>query len=362
MLFGIAAIADHFIAYDPSFPYVVSELQMHNVPRWIYSFANFDGVHYLTIAREGYMYERYIQAFFPFYPFVLLHSLHLIFPSIDLLIAGLVISNLACLGFFILWFYFVKALSNEKTAWTSLGVLFLFPTSFFLGSLYTESLFLLFATGAFFAAHKKVWWLTGLMTLLACATRLVGIFIVPAIVIDIYMQTKRLPKFSTLLWIGIGSLGLLSFMAYLDVYFHDPLFFLHVQPNFGAGRTSTLVLYPQVVWRAMKILLTAHDGPARYFIYIEEFVTGTVGLLGTILSFQKKHLGLWLFGIGAFLLPTFTGTFSSMPRYILVVIPLFIWIAEHIQQRLWVKYLYFIISAILLVLNFVLFIQGYWVA
>ena len=152
-------------------------------------------------------------------------------------------------------------------------------------------------------------------------------------------------------------------MWYLNIHFQDGLYFFHVQSEFGGGvRQETFVSYPQVIYRYMKILLTVRPFNFKYFSYLQDFVVSTFGLGMLLYSFKKVKLSYVVFGLLAFFTPTVTGTFSSMPRYILVSFPIFIILAIFSEQSKLFKYLWFISSGILLVLNTVLFIQGYWVA
>src|SRR5690242_7110394 len=68
--FVAAAIAPKLLpAFGNRFPYV-EILRETGLPHWIWSFGNFDGVHYLRIAKDGYAYQ-YTQAFFPLYPILI---------------------------------------------------------------------------------------------------------------------------------------------------------------------------------------------------------------------------------------------------------------------------------------------------
>jgi hypothetical protein len=69
-----------------------------------------------------------------------------------------------------------------------------------------------------------------------------------------------------------------------------------------------------------------------------------------------------LFALVAYLLPTLTGNLSSMPRYVLVLWPVHLWWADYISQKPKLRLAYFVISSILLIINFSLFVQGHWVA
>ncbi len=388
ILFIIATLAPIFFEYKPTFPFYDVYLQTSGMPAWIYSFANFDGVHYITIAEKGYHAAANIQAFFPLYPIIIsfLNALTITNMSVVL---GLLISNISFLFLLYVWCFFIKDTISSTIAWRSLILLLIFPTSFYFGSMYTESVFFLFVIASFFSAHKKKWWLAGLFATLASATRIVGIFLVPALLFELLEQnnvfssfqfrlipTLQWKKVGTLIyktllqqwknvsWIIVGSLGLVGYMIFLYKEFNDPLYFFHVQSEFGSGRQESIILFPQVVYRYIKIFLTVRPIDWKFYAYIQEFVMtlGTLTIL--ILSFRKKYKiqTSWLiFSLLCFFLPTLTGNFSSMPRYILICFPLFLTIA-HMTKKQWKYILFFLISLVLLILNTMLFIQGYWVA
>lgn len=374
-LLVVGTLAQSIIKYEPSFPYAYTVLNTYHLPQWLYSWSGFDGVHYLKIAENGYVGTALIQAFFPLYPFSI-RFVNII--TSNTIISGLVISNLLFLSLLITWWSLIKRTYNSKIAWLSLVILVSFPTSLFFGAVYSESLFLFLAIAAFLAADHQKWWLVSLLAMLATATRLVGIFLVPALLIELADQkhffTHLLKKKSTkafsfiskyilqILLILTGSLGLLSYMFFLNSEFKDPFYFFHVQEEFGGGRSESIVLYPQVVWRAFKILLTARPINLKYLAYAQEFLFGT-GTLVLLLAYIKKIKASHLFfALAALILPTLTGTFSSMPRYVLVCFPVYIILAKLIENSKVRQVAYFLVSILLLVVNTILFIQGYWVA
>ncbi|MDH5533416.1 MAG: hypothetical protein OEX81_03250 [Candidatus Pacebacteria bacterium] len=380
-LFLIGYFANNILTYLPSFPYA-KRLATYGLPQWLYSWANFDGVHYLTIINKGYFGTGLIQAFFPLFP---LSIKYLDFIN-NSLITGLIISNILTFFLIISFYMFSKVFFKEKK-WLTLFVLLTFPTSFFFGSFYTESLFLILVLQTFIFAEKKKWIWAGILIALASATKIVGILLVPALLIEYFLKDKNIFEIINLsknkksrntfiksikerftkntprhvLFIFIGSLGLLAYMNYLWLKFDDPIYFFHVQSEFGGGRQESIILYPQVVYRYLKILITARPFDLKYFAYVQEFIAGTIGLLLLFISSKKIKLSHLFFVLGAFFVPTLTGTFSSMPRYILVCWPIFFVIADLLKNNK-IKYLYFSFSLVFLIINTILFIQGYWVA
>lgn len=378
----ISASADNFLPYQPSFPYADGILDAYELPRRIYSWGNFDGVHYITIIKKGYLKVDLIQAFFPGYPYLAKIANTGIQNAF---ISSFLVSNIAFIVFLYVWYRFISEEFSKKIAQISTAFILIFPTSFFFGALYTESLFMLCVITTFWATRKKKYWLVALAIAFASATRVTGILLLPAVFLEIIwpklqlttkkislkqLYTKFLKGFSKLpnyfiplSIVSLGSLGLFFYMIYLYRNFDDSMYFFHVQSEFGGGvRQETLVSYPQVFYRYLKILFTLNPLDLKYFSYVQDFVVGTVGLLVLLYSATKTRLSYVVFSLLAFIVPTLTGTFSSMPRYILVCFPIFIVLALWAEQSRVFKYLWFISSGFLLVLNTVLFIQGYWVA
>lgn len=381
LLIVISQQADHFLPYAPTFPYAHDLLAQFHQPRWLYSFANFDGVHYLTIVQKGYVGTGLIQAFFPLYPAIVKGATLFGFSN---LIAALIVSNGALIAALLALFALARRDFTTRQSWNSVFALLLFPTALFLGSVYNESTFLLLVLLSFLAARRQRWLLAGVLAAGASATRVVGIALVPALLFEIYQSyattsLRRLWQrrdfhafFSSIIEVMathkpavvsvlVGALGLLGYMFYLQLTFGDAFYFLHVQSEFGASRSESVVVYPQVIWRYFKILTTAQPFSWSYYTWVLEALAGTLGLAGLIAAIGRVRASYLVFAFGAFIIPTLTGTFSSMPRYLLVCFPLFLLMGRLSSARAtWVSYLVF--SALLLIINTILFVQGFWVA
>ena len=121
-------------------------------------------------------------------------------------------------------------------------------------------------------------------------------------------------------------------MNYLNYAFGDPLLFYSVQNDFGAQReTGRIVMLYQVFWRYVKMLLTVKVSSLLYYRVILEFLAGLFGLILSILSFRDVRKSYALFAFLAYILPTLTGTFSSMPRYVLPLFPLFVVLSKRLN-------------------------------
>ena len=358
--------------FPTSGAYLYTEKNIVLSPHWLWSRANFDGIHYLGIARGGY--GLYQQAFFPLYPRLVGFISHLFLGKT--LLGGWVL-NLVC--FYLALFFFYKLLKidfSEKISRRTLIYLLLFPTAFFFSMIYTEALFFLLIVGSFYFARNKVlsqtgsyfarnkrWWLAGILGALASATRLVGIFLLPALLFEWWQQKKSQKWDLSLLPIFLIPVGLLAYMLFLKQHYGDSLMFMHVQAFFGAGRSAgRLILLYQVFWRYFKMLVTVDKQTLTYFVVVLEFLTALSFLTLIIFTYLKRWYPYLIFMTLAFIAPTLTGTFSSLPRYVLVLFPGFILLGLWAEKYKWVRILYPILAIPLLIFCLILFTRGYWVA
>lgn len=322
--------------------------------------ANFDGIHYLRISSGGYSLHQ--QAFFPLYPTLinLLRSgLH-----INHLFSGIIISNVSLLIFLFFFYKLIELDWDGSTARTTLIFFLAFPASFFLGMVYSESLFLVLAVTSFYCARKGRWLLAGILGGLASYTRILGVFLLPALVIEWAKQghLKNLKsKFKSLAFLSLVPCGLFYYMAFLWRKYKDPLMFVHVQPYFGAGRSGgKIILLYQVFWRYIRMALTTKFDPLYFTVWLE-FLSAVFFLLFIFLSFKKKiRLSYLIFAVAAYVLPTLSGTLSSFPRYALPLFPCFILLGT-IKNKL-AKTALAIIFSILSAISAAFFFRGYWIS
>jgi len=367
----------------------------------VWSRANFDGFYYLKIARDGYQYLQ--QAFFPGYPH-LIHFGHHFWHSY--FGVAIFISNLSLLLVLWLWQKLLASTGHKgPIIRKSMLLLMIFPTSFYLISAYSESLFLFFVLAAFYLLEKRLYLLAGVLAAAASYTRPVGIFLLPALWVGYYQQVsrrkmkirlksaeikirqngwryfwqifnKRFAAVRSLLFLSIGAAGFLKYTFFLKSTQNDWLYFIHVQPGFGAQRSiNKVILIYQVIWRYLKMIVTVD---VRQWLYFNVWFELTISLIffGLLLWgwYRRREYKLrdsWLtFASFAYIVPTLTGTFSSMPRYVLVCFPTFIVLAELLSEwkkrpwgrRIHIEKLYLIFSVALLFLAAMLFEHGYWIS
>jgi hypothetical protein len=366
-LFLIAFLSIYLLpVFGARFPYADRVLEITHLPNWVWGFGNFDGVHYLRIAQDGY-FAQYSQAFFPLFP-ILIRIFSFIFPrvqSLDISIftdpayfySGIILSNAFFLGALYVLYKLINIDFKKDIAFLSMIVLLTLPTSFFFGSIYTESLFLLLAVSAIYLTRKGHFFWAAVLISLSTATRITGVLLIPLFLIEAF-QSKRKINYT---WTLITPIGILAYMFYLKVSFGDALYFLTSQPAFGAGRIGNgIILLPQVIYRYAKIFLTTKILTLPFFNAFLEFAATLVPLSLLLTYIKKMRLSYWVFSISALLLGTLTGTLSSMPRYALISVIFLLPLMVSRFRKIAIPFA--IVSAVLEAVLLMLFIRGYWIA
>lgn len=150
VLFAIAHSAQYILLFSQSFPYASRFLTPSLLPQWIWGFANFDGVHYLSIALNGYE-AKYIQAFFPLFPLIIRWFSQFVNDE-HVITSGFLITFLFYYVFLILFDKLLQLDYEREIRLRIISWVFVFPTAFYFVSLYTESFFLMLVIGSFFCS------------------------------------------------------------------------------------------------------------------------------------------------------------------------------------------------------------------
>ena len=140
-----------------------------------------DSNHYIFLADKWYTNQgddRLLIVFFPLYS-ILIKFVKIFVPNT--IVSGILVSNI-CLIF--TCFYLVKLVEpdyGQETGFRVVKYLLIYPFSFFLSIVFTESLFLMLLVMFFYYMRKKDWLLAGFLGFFASLSRLYGILLlVPA--------------------------------------------------------------------------------------------------------------------------------------------------------------------------------------
>jgi hypothetical protein len=320
-----------------------------------------DAVHYLDIARRGYYGTD--MAFFPLYPGLI--KVVSLFIG-DRLLAGLLISNVA-LFFGCLFFYkLVEHQYNRTIAHRAVFYVSIFPTAIFFSAVYTEALFFALTVASFYYIREKKWLTAGLLGGLAAMTRVEGVllfvpFAIEALFPEGRFAGRELLTFSTrTLRVLAGSalipLGLLAYMGLLWVLRGDPLYFTHVQSHWDRH-----LAFPWVsIIHAFQTIAKTHLPVTLAGQVIElAFTTLMLGVL--VASIGRMRWSYWVYMLLSIVVPMSTSSLMSMPRFALVLFPMFMMLAVW-GTRPAVNNAIVSFSLSLLGLFTVLFADWYWVA
>lgn len=325
--------------------------------------ANFDGIHYLFIAGNGYTNNF---GFFPFYPLTIKFVSVLLFAQnpfdLTYFISAFFISNIAFLFSLVVFYKLLLFDYSRKQIKQIILTLLLFPTSFFFGSLYSESLFLLFLFLSFYFARKKQWVIASFFGLLLSLTRFVGICIFPILLYEYFKTPNK--SFKNFLRSGLWAvpIGLIGYSIYNYILQKDFLYFIHAQGNFANNRSvDSIVLFPQTIYRYVKILLTLPSSQYEWWVASLELGSFVFAGLALYIAWKKKvRFSYILFSLLAVLIPASSGTFSALPRYILIAFPMFI--ALGLLTNKFLKLIYFLVCLILSFILLYFFSKGYFIA
>lgn len=160
---------------------------------------------YLNIARNWYVNhgeDRFLIVFYPLYP-ILIRVLSYLIP--DYFLAGLVISTFSLIIASIYLYQLVQLDFNEQVAYNSVIFLLIFPFSFFMGLVLSDSLFLALTVMTFYYMRKRKWFLAGLLGGLASLTRNFGILLLIPVGIEYLAATKLVQMIKAKNWRKIFS-------------------------------------------------------------------------------------------------------------------------------------------------------------
>ncbi|WP_169217591.1 glycosyltransferase family 39 protein [Brasilonema sp. UFV-L1] len=329
----------------------------------IKSFEYGDVGDYINIAQNGYEARPFSVdrqanwAFYPFYPIALKISSFFIS---NILVCGIVISNIFFL-FSVVYLYKLISLDyNKNIAILTSTLMIIFPTSYFLSRPGPEALFILLVTSSLYYARKKQWLLSGILSALSVLTRLQGIFLFLPLIYLYYQQYRNSKEHNWgILSVLLMPVSLLAFMLHL--YFLTGNFFA----SFAIQKAWNQDLsYP---FRPILDYLLNHS-LISYYGWDLTLISIIFMLLAVILTILmlKNKLITWDYKIYTFLsmlLIVSRNTSQASLRFMLPVFPLYLMLSLLIQNKKFAYNYIFFIFISLQVFYFLSFIYHYnWAA
>lgn len=312
-----------------------------------------DAVHYLDIASIGY--HGTDMAFFPLYP--LLIAILGKFTG-NHLIAGLLISNAA---FFFGLLYLYKWVEHEFDRGVARRAIFyisIFPTAVFFSAVYTESLFFALTVASFYYIREHKWLIAGVIGLFAALTRSEGVLLVIPFFIEWYSayRSGQRSLFRPAIAIGLIPLGLALYMAYLWVLNGDPLYFSHVQIHWNRHFAPPWVAFGHSLY-----VIGHAKSPQTVANQFLELAFTVMMIAVMAAGYKRLRPSASAYMALSILIPMSTSSLMSMPRFALVLFPMFTILALW-GQKPSVNNVIVALALPLLGLFTVLFADWYWVA
>ncbi|MEZ5429212.1 MAG: hypothetical protein R2747_23395 [Pyrinomonadaceae bacterium] len=316
-----------------------------------------DAINYIKISEIGYVghgEDRFLIVFFPLYP-LLVAGLKLIVR--DSLLSAFLITGLASLALGLVFRQLVRLDHPERTAQAAVFFMFIFPTSFFLHIPYTESLFLALTIGSFLAARKRSWLVVGILGGLACITRINGVFIFPALLFEIW-QEYRETKDINLGWFSLCFLpvGFLLYLTLNYVVAGDPFRFMDYQSQHWYRHFR----FP---WYGIRDAVGRffYEQPDRAIMYsVQELIFVVIGLAAIIAGWRHLRHSYRFWMVANWLLFISTSFVLSVPRYTLILFPLFILMALASVRSRWANMIMTVWSLMFLAFFIGQFVREQW--
>ncbi len=303
------------------------------------TFARFDTGYFEGIAWGGYQspivdgeYGRSNIAYFPVYP-MLMRYVGNVFGRHHAIyyLAGIGISW-ACYVLAMVALYHLARLDLPRRMAARATVLIsVFPFAFFYGVAYSESTFLLFTVLAFYGFRTRRWLLGGVCGAVATATRVPGIFMLPALAWIAWRSAapEMRERAKAAGGLALAASGFGAYCLFIYRLTGNPLEWAATLQRWnyhvgGAPWTAPFTLLAHLATHPYAYL--AGDRMAPYDTLYG--VTGILFLVAIPFVWRRFGAGYGLFMLLNLLLPLSSGTFEGVGRYCSVLFPCFIWLAS----------------------------------
>jgi len=320
----------------------------------------YDSGWYIEIAQRGYSFTEQASAFFPAWP-IIIKILASLLPFIEIRLLAFVFVQFICLAALLAFYKLVKDQFEQETAYLSVKYLLFFPTALFLGTTYTESLFLLLIFLSVIFARNRNYLAMFLVSVFVGLTRLSGSVTVILLVLIIYANEFKTRSSWWKTVFALGPLvGLGIYCLYLKLYSGDYLAFLHAQQAWN--RSFGFEGFIQLFTELRNLLAFPFSG---FSDVTSSMVGGSLlisGIVVLIIASKKLKADLVFYALAAIIFPLFSGSFISYNRYFLAAFPVFIALGIFANKNKNLDTLITVLFLLFQGLFIAMFTRGYWVA
>jgi hypothetical protein len=326
------------------------------------TFARWDSGWYVGIARDGYRFVeggRSNLAFFPAYPLSMRYAGYLLGGRTEhFFLGGILVSWVAFIAAMTLLYRLARLDLDEAGADRAVIYAAVFPSAYFFGLVYSESLFLCLMLTTVYAIRTRRWLVVGVVGALAMCSRVNAIVAMPALAWLAWRAAGRDREqlISAGLALAGAGLGFLAWCGYVYVSSGNPFEWAASITRWSyhpgdAPPWAPLFGLAEALWtRPYHYLTTEHQ--ALYDTY-NGLVAGAV-VASTPFVWWRLGAGYGLFMAANLALPLSTGQFEGLGRYCSVLFPFAIWLAASVRSAT-VHHLALVVFATLFMLGLSLF-------
>jgi len=326
---------------------------------WLTLWNRWDAIHFLNVAENGYQASgnaRFEIVNYPLFPW-LTRFVALLMGNYVL--SGLIVVTIASIAAGLLLQELIALDHSRAIARRAVWFMFIFPTSYVLHVPYSESVLLALAIGSFLAARKERWALAGILGALACLSRVNGLMLVPALMVEAGVQYRVSRRFRwAWLWIAFIGLGVVAYLALNYQVSGDAFAFM----RYAREHWNQVLSWP---WVGIREKLAGAFDPADdeswLMIEVQGLVFIALGLVGTVWAWIKLRPSYACWMTGNWLLFTSTTYLIGVPRFTAVMFPLYLLFSKRAANRWW-NWGITVWSLLYLGLFTSLYVQGRWVS
>lgn len=321
-----------------------------------------DATWYLLISEQGYEPDAFAgggvegrPVFFPVYPLLIKGLGGFAGFGVSVVVAS-AISLVSLLGALYLLHRLTALELGEGTARATVRLVAFAPVAYFFTAPYTESLFLLLSVGAVYAARRRRWAVAGVLAAFASGTRNIGVFLVIALALIYLYEERPWERLRpNVLWLALSPLGLVAFSLYLRAEVGDAQAWRHRQVYFGRPELVDPIEGirggTEAAWEAIKGSVPA-ESQVPTLLAFGFLIFALVALVGV---FRNLPLAYGAYSLAAIVpavcAPVADGSLGGLPRYTLVVFPLFMWLGLRCERAGWTDRVVLVFACLLALLT-----------
>lgn len=304
---------------------------------------NGDGYHYLQLVEKGYSGytengEHLFLVFFPLYVWFT-QGVNLLVGNA--FVSGLMVSflcyNVACVFVYRL----AREEMNRRSAQRAVVFLSVFPFAFFFGGMMTESLFLLTTSASLLYLRRHRWWAAGVWGVLAAMTRMHGILLAGAILVELLESQKVLSRdgrgwkqrllsvLRRLPWALLPFLGTGAYLLLNYIVDGDPFAFVTHQQHWYQG----FLWFSQTLQYVGTNAFFWGDLTIRAAVWLPQLILFVVFFGVLALCWRRFPASLTLYAFFYLILNYSLSWLLSGGRYLSCDIPFFLFAAALTEKR-----------------------------